>query len=290
MRAMAPGKLVLTGAYAVLEGAPAIVAAVDRYAFAEAARDAPGEPRASEVDVRALQDAAGRKLGLGSSAAAVVASLGARALAHGEDLSAPEVRQRIFLAARDAHARKHGGGSGVDVAASVHGGVSRYRVDENGLATIEPVDLPAPVCLAAYDSGSSMRTSDMLARFDRLRSTSAAGVLSALRDLAHRASCAIDAADARALIACAREFGEALAALGEVIDAPVVPPRFAELASLAAREHAAFLPSGAGGGDVGIWLGLGLPSTAFASRARALAMHLLPLGIDRGGLRPEPSS
>ena len=34
----APGKLVLTGAYAVLEGAPAIVVAVDRYAVADASR------------------------------------------------------------------------------------------------------------------------------------------------------------------------------------------------------------------------------------------------------------
>ena len=30
MRVLAPGKLVVTGAYAVLEGAPAIVVAVDR--------------------------------------------------------------------------------------------------------------------------------------------------------------------------------------------------------------------------------------------------------------------
>ena len=35
MRARAPGKLVLSGAYAVLEGAPALVAAVDRYAVAD---------------------------------------------------------------------------------------------------------------------------------------------------------------------------------------------------------------------------------------------------------------
>jgi len=34
VRIIAPGKLVLTGAYAVLEGAPAIVVAVDRYAVA----------------------------------------------------------------------------------------------------------------------------------------------------------------------------------------------------------------------------------------------------------------
>ena len=40
MRARAPGKLVLSGAYAVLEGAPALVAAVDRYVVADTARAA----------------------------------------------------------------------------------------------------------------------------------------------------------------------------------------------------------------------------------------------------------
>ena len=40
MRARAPGKLVLSGAYAVLEGAPALVAAVDRYALADSERSA----------------------------------------------------------------------------------------------------------------------------------------------------------------------------------------------------------------------------------------------------------
>ena len=39
-RARAPGKVVLSGAYAVLSGAPAIVAAVSRYVTADSARPA----------------------------------------------------------------------------------------------------------------------------------------------------------------------------------------------------------------------------------------------------------
>jgi len=38
--ARAPGKLVLSGAYAVLSGAPALVVAVDRYVVADSARPA----------------------------------------------------------------------------------------------------------------------------------------------------------------------------------------------------------------------------------------------------------
>ncbi len=39
MIARSPGKLVLSGAYSVLEGAPALVAAVDRYVVADGDRE-----------------------------------------------------------------------------------------------------------------------------------------------------------------------------------------------------------------------------------------------------------
>src|SRR5262245_30830565 len=73
MLAQAPGKIVLSGAYAVLEGAPALVAAVDRYVIADATRDADlvtpevraaiGSGRAPWFDASALR-ARERKLGL----------------------------------------------------------------------------------------------------------------------------------------------------------------------------------------------------------------------------------
>ena len=55
MRAAAPDKLLLTGAYAVLEGAPAIVVAVDRYAIADTSRE-----QVASIEVReALRNDAG---------------------------------------------------------------------------------------------------------------------------------------------------------------------------------------------------------------------------------------
>jgi phosphomevalonate kinase len=295
---MAPGKLLLTGAYAVLEGAPAIVAAIDRYAVADASRAAaqpspewlalPGHESAPQVDVRALHDETGRKLGLGSSAAGLVASLGARALARGEDPRSPPVRARIFRVARDAHARAQNGGSGVDVAASVYGGVLRYAIAEDQGIAVRAVELPVGLLVAAYDSGTSARTSDLLARVDALRVRGLAHrVFAVLRDVAAEAFDSVDRGDAQAFIASACAFGSALSTLGLAADAPVVPPACAELASLAGRERAAFLPSGAGGGDVAVWLGMAAPSAAFLSRAAALSMRPLALAIDRGGLRPD---
>jgi phosphomevalonate kinase len=299
VKAIAPGKLLLTGAYAVLDGAPAVVMAVDRHATADATRvelrpsaeirAAFGNEPAPAVDVLALHDAAGRKLGLGSSAAALVACLGARALSSGQDLREQAVRSEILRLAREAHARAQNGGSGVDVAASVYGGVLRYSVGADGVASVCPIDLPRGLCVAVYDSGTAVRTSEMRSRVDALRSRpTGERCLAALRMVAERACEAIAAGDAPGFVACAREFGDALAAVGREADAPIVPPRFAALAALAAGERAAFIPSGAGGGDVAVWLGLAAPSGAFAARAGAASMVPLPLGLDWGGVRAVP--
>jgi phosphomevalonate kinase len=88
----------------------------------------------------------------------------------------------------------------------------------------------------------------------------------------------------------ARAYGVALDLLGQAADAPIVLPAFAELASVAEGEAAAFLPSGAGGGDVAVWLGTAPPSAAFDRRAEALALQPLTISIDQGGVRPESLS
>jgi phosphomevalonate kinase len=258
-RARAPGKLVITGAYAVLEGAPALAVAVNRFAVADTAREHPDPPpellaaldRPPFVDVSDLYEG-NRKLGLGSSAAGVVAALAAQALAEGR----PVDRAGIFDRARAAHARAQGGGSGVDVAASTYGGAIRYRMG----ALPEPIELP--VRWTAWCSKQSARTSDMVRRV-----RDSAVNLQALCDLAEEAAAAAQREDTWGLVTAAQRFERALEALGAEIGLPIVPPEFADLARLAQREAAAFLPAGAGGGDIGVFLGSQGPSDAFVAAA-----------------------
>jgi phosphomevalonate kinase len=295
---MAPGKLVLTGAYAVLDGAPAIAAAVDRYAIADTARctatpsaeihAAFGTRAAPEVDVAMLENRTGGKLGLGSSAAALVAALGASALDRGEDISDPIVRRGLFLSARDAHARAQNGGSGVDVAASVYGGVIRYTIEARE-AAVEAVEWPSGLVLAAYFTGHSARTSDLLARVRAARERSPHGVARMAGALFSAAVAAAGAMrrGASEFVQCAQTYGALLSELGALADAPIVPDACAELAKIAATQHAAFLPSGAGGGDVAVWLGVSDPSEHFAAQAERLGFSSLALRIDLGGVRRE---
>ncbi len=302
MRARAPGKLVLTGAYAVLAGAPAIVVAVDRYAVADGARRATSSPAevaaafrgdpAPELDLTGLQAEDGRKLGLGSSAAAVVAALAVRAFERGRALGDPATRGEIFRLARQAHAQVQAGGSGVDVAASVHGGMLRYQLvgDE---PSIQRMVVPADLTLQAYASDRSARTSDLRARVDAAgrRDPSAAGVLAdAMAYVAERAADAMAAGETASFVSAVRDYERCLGRLGSFADAPIVPEGWSALAQRAYSEGGAFIPSGAGGGDVAVWLAHGAPSASFRSHAASLGLRPLDLGIDPAGVAADIDS
>jgi len=298
LRVVAPGKILLTGSYAVLEGAPALVCAVDRYAVAS---EPSGGPAAAEVaaafghatppsvEVAALSRG-GQKLGLGGSAAAVVAALAYRSASRGEALGSAPVRDGIFDDARAAHGRVQNGGSGVDVAASVYGGVLRYQLAD-GRPSVGPVVMPQGLRLDAYWSGQSSRTSEMRARVDALRVRDPAVFAARMRDMTAAAVAAVSAVEAGlapALLEAVRSSERALSSLGRDADAPIVIPRAGALVLAAEEEGAAFVPSGAGGGDVFVRFGLSAPSSRFCAAATAAGFEALALTIDRLGVRTEP--
>lgn len=288
MKARAPGKIVLTGAYAVLAGAPALVVAVDRHAVADSSRPDPapsaelraafGSAPAPSVDTTALFEA-GHKLGLGSSAAVVVAALATQLSA--AELADPIGRRALFQRARAAHAAAQGGGSGVDVAASTYGGVLEYR-----MADAEPRSRvwPAALALDVFFAGQSARTSSLLARVRELSAHDPAAHAQALNEL-HAASvqAARELDDAAAFVQAAQRFSRALAALGAAARAPIVTPAFAALADRAEADGAAFFGAGAGGGDVAVRIGTEPMPEAFLQCAVALGLTHLQLAIDTRG-------
>lgn len=300
MKVVAPGKLLLAGAYAVLEGAPALVVAVDRYAVADGdhrAGSATPEvleslPReaAPAVDASALRDGPD-KLGLGSSAAMLVASLGVASARTGADLGSPEVRRALLDEARRAHAAVQGGGSGVDVAASVYGGALEYSLAADGHALVRPLELPAGVTLQVFWCGTPASTSAMRARVDGLRQRDALRYRARIDEVGSAARAAVAAAranDAPGFLAAVRAGGAALEALGRDADVPIFPPATLPLARLAAAEHGAFLPSGAGGGDVFVHVAVAEASPAFLAAASAAGLRPISMQRDEGGVRVLP--
>ncbi|MEO7050325.1 MAG: hypothetical protein ABI128_01545 [Rhodanobacter sp.] len=300
--ASAPGKLVITGEYAVLEGAPALVLAIDREAHVtleeaadhaceitapglgiHAARgqldatgrmvwpglDAPAvrplalvsavlETLASErplrsfharLDTRAFYASAdGRaKLGLGSSAALTVAL--ASAVSALDQRGAPAIALLIA-----AHRRAQDGrGSGLDIAASLIGGLLVYRLHD-GQPQVTPATWPTGLAWCCVWSGKSASTRAYLDKLAAWRVGAPARYATLMRDLGACATAAAVADNAATLIEAVAAYALALDRLGSASGLDIISTEHRRLGVLAARCGATYKTCGAGGGDVGIAL------------------------------------
>lgn len=270
----APGKAFLCGEYAVLSGAPAIVAAVGRRVIARWDRRSPkttllrSEARATiaaaqedfgeppyhlSLDTRRLYEGP-NKLGLGSSAAVAAATAAAVAAAHGHDLNEREVIDRVFATALRGHSAVAPQGSGADVAAATYGG---YLWIERrcGELRVQPIEPPSSlVCLLIW-TGQSARTSDLLARVSRLEALAPKihdRCLAMLKQHATEFVHAFRSDDGRGIIEKAREYNACMSALGVAAQAPIVNTELRRAAEWAEWHGGAAKPCGAGGGDLGV--------------------------------------
>jgi phosphomevalonate kinase len=292
--ARAPGKLVLSGAYAVLSGAPAIVAAVDRYVTADESR--PAERITAEVSAAiaagalarapwfdasplraALPDGTSRKLGLGSSAAILVASLAAF------HPSSDGLRDAIFPIALRAHRAAQPGGSGIDVAASTFGGVIRAALRDHALS-VAPHALPEGVIVEVFESPVSASTATFLEQVRALEERDRALYRRLLDAAAEGAEAAIRALTARDFCRSIDAQIDALAALGEAAAAAIVTAEVAALRPVAAAEAAVFGPSGAGGGDIALYIGAAPSSARFRAAASEQGLSLLAVSLGAEGV------
>jgi phosphomevalonate kinase len=298
MKARAPGKLVLSGAYSVLEGAPAIVTAVDRYASADtsaaatrvtpevaAALGARANEAAPAFDADELRQGE-HKLGLGSSAAILLASLAALELAESPGLGDQELAERLFPRALEAHHQAQGGGSGVDVAASAYGGTLRF-VRSDGLPQVQPLELPAELVVEAWWSGQPASTSELLAKVAHLKQLLPdvhRGLIEAQAAAAEQAAVALQLANLTDFFTAIHLQLSVLSALGTLSRASIVTREAERLAKQAAAEGGAALPAGAGGGDVLLFYGTKPSTRRFRRMAVECRHHLLELRVGARGV------
>lgn len=302
--ASAPGKLHLTGEYAVLHGATAVLIAVDRRVIARATDADRGAalspflvavadelarvagPRAAAaarriaVDSGALYDR-GTKLGLGSSAATTVAAT-ACALAH--DDPAP-TRDAIHAIARAAHAEAQGArgarGSGADIATSTYGGAIAFTS-----GAVRPLHLPAELALIPFWTGAAADTAPLVAAIEAARAQDR-GVDRALAAIAAASQAlvaACDAGDTAGAIAALDAGADAVAALATVAGAALIPDPVVRARQALAALGGVAKTCGAAGGDVAI----AAIDRARVTEARAALVEAgcppLPLALDPGGV------
>jgi phosphomevalonate kinase len=283
----------------VLEGAPALVAAVDRYVHADSAVEAAlvtaevAEavrrglvPRAVSFDASALRatlgDGSSRKLGLGSSAAILVATMAA--FRSSEELGSPTFGRTLFDDALTAHRAAQGGGSGVDVAASCFGGVVSCRLDGAALA-VDSFALP-DCTVEAWACAASASTSKMLSKVREFAGRERALYTELIRAATEGSELALRSRDAADLVAAIRQQRAALAELGRRADVPIVLDELDALDGVAAFDDAVMYPAGAGGGDVALYVGPRPSGESFRLRAAELGLVRLDLVVGASGVGP----
>ncbi len=232
-----------------------------------------------------LPDGTSRKIGLGSSSAILVASLGAAIAVQIPDED--ELRRQILPIALAAHRQAQPAGSGIDVVASVRGEVNKCLLRPDGALKVEPFQLPAGLHLQVYACPTASSTSKLLELVRELRRTNLSLYRSLMESATAGALSAATAPDAPSFVRALSLQTEALGTLGKLAKAPIVIDAVRELRAIAVDEEATFGPSGAGGGDIALWAGLGPPSETFRARAATLRLEPLEMQIGARGLHVE---
>lgn len=310
--ASAPGKLVLAGEYAVLDGAPAIVAAIDVRARAKVVAIPGAEsiffdavsgrafyfvidgsaglrwvgerPAANGAILEAVISScceystlfddgpsfrvsmntddffthiAGQwtKLGVGSSASALVALVGALVT----ELNLVMPPDELLAVCHAAHHRFQGGrGSGADVATAVYGGVVTVRRGaEADSINVTTCGWPSGLSVLPIWSGASASTSELLVRFENFRSDNPAEYrrhLRRLKTLSEHACVAWSEQSVIDVLNALAGYDDALRALDNDAQIGIGTEPHARIRQLVERHGAVYKISGAGGGDFGLAL------------------------------------
>ncbi len=311
VRATAPGKLFVSGEYAVLDGAPAIGFAVAERVSAElvpAARwslyapglaaapiafavaddgsvAAPDRPPALTIVAAALDSLRARELAPPEPQALTLDTTAlyrdGRKLGLGSSaaLAAALAGALATLAgvaaeelAADIHHRLQPRGSGADLAVVLSGGAVHCRRREGGVEAAA-CGWPHGLSCRGIDTGRAASTPAMLARLDAWRAGSA-DVFAALAPAAEAAAAAWCSGDAAASVQALDAFAAELSVFDAMGRIGIFAGGHQPLRHLALRHGVAYKPSGAGGGDIGL---------AFAEDAAALDAFVA--AARRGGWR-----
>ncbi|MGI9308732.1 MAG: mevalonate kinase family protein [Gammaproteobacteria bacterium] len=320
--ASAPGKLVLCGEYAVLEGSPALSMAVDvratalineskatdsclnisnsvraysfRYdstgavhwtgedpgrfgtvlssamlVFGEAGCIGGENPVNIELDSGAFYTDSGSatvKLGLGSSAAVVVALCGALSrMWPGRKMADPQLMTFCLAAHHHFQGRT---GSGVDIATSLHGGVQVFEPGKTQLQG-KSENIPQGLYLLPVWTGVAADTPVFLQRVKQFKEASGerySELVTEMHVIAQQAVADWRAANVEGICAALAKYAEALQRFDDTARVGIFSPQHISLRQIAANYPCAYKPSGAGGGDFGVFF-CGSEETIEAIRA-----------------------
>lgn len=221
-----------------------------------------------------LDDSSGRKYGLGSSAAVVVAVIAALSQLYKSEMNQPST-ELIYKLAAIAHVKTQGNGSCADVAASVYGGWIHYRAFESSWLMeefkkgttikklieqswpnllITPITPPANLKLCVGWTGKEAATAPMIDKINILRNRQPklyARFLEQSEKAVKNLVLSFEENDSDLAITSLSQNREALMKLSEVAETTIETEKLKQLIRIA-DDFGSGKTSGAGGGDCGI--------------------------------------
>ena len=221
-----------------------------------------------------LDDPSGRKYGLGSSAAVVVAVVAALSQLYKSEMNQPST-ELLYKLAAIAHFKTQGNGSCADIAASTYGGWIHYRAFESSWLMgalkketainklveqswpnllITPITPPATLKLCVGWTGKEAATAPMIDKINNLRERQPelyARFLDESESAVGNLVRSFEEDDCLRAISSMSQNRQALMQLSEVAEATIETAKLKQLIRIADK-FGSGKTSGAGGGDCGI--------------------------------------
>jgi phosphomevalonate kinase len=218
----------------------------------------------------------GQKIGFGSSAASVVATVAALLKLHGQDIESQKAKELIYKLATIAHYLVQGKlGSGFDVAASTFGGIFVYkRFDPTWLVKqvenrsikeivtsqwpglyIEQLEIPKGLRFLVCWTKSSASTTAMIRQMERFKTSQPSEynrIYDNIANLVKKLIVAWKRQNKKEILAFIKKNEIFLRELTKKSGVPIETAELKMLSDIAERGGGAGKLSGAGGGDCGI--------------------------------------
>jgi phosphomevalonate kinase len=200
------------------------------------------------------------KLGLGSSAALTVGLIVSISCLSGIDKKLFPSDNDLFRSACDIHFKAQGNrGSGIDIAASVFGGINIYNMDlidhKQGIQNLTLNFETKNFYMLPVWTGKSASTRDMLSLIDDYRVDSEKNyqdMMSRLVTLSESGCETFKAKNIQDFLDIVHDFYKVLSDFSNRSKIPIISDIHKKIAQIVYSHDAVYKPSGAGGGDVGI--------------------------------------
>jgi phosphomevalonate kinase len=265
----APGKVVLCGEYAVLEGATATVCAIQRRAhlrWTETSQEITPEVKACiEIATKALHksfppfsvDVAAfkqddKKLGLGASGASAACAAAALISAKNPTVDLGDVLPDILDLALSAHRAVSPQGSGIDVATSVIGYVLEFQTTTEG-PQINFLDASVRIPKLVIWTGKSAQTSaflESISRVKRSQTEAYQAIIDDMKLVSADFARALKAHEIDTIMERTSDYASLMQALGALAEIPIWTSEMEAITETVHKSDGVTKPSGAGGGDI----------------------------------------